>query len=258
MTEVEIRENLRTDTFGKTLFAYDSIDSTTAQAKKLVADGAAEGTLVIAEEQTAGRGRLGRQWVSAKGMNLTYSLILRPALPPQSVPMVSLYAAVAVAQALTAYAPVKPACKWPNDIMLKGKKVCGILSETLLNGDRVDAVILGIGININQTDFPDELQSTATSLARETGKRFDRITILGSVLLQLEKQYRRLHTSSFDSIIEDWKELSPMLGKPVQVHQNEKIIKGTAIDIASDGALLIQTGGEVLKLYAGDVTLSHP
>ncbi len=256
MDEAAIRKLLTTKFLGRNLVILDRTDSTNSQAKLIAAKDPPEGTVVIAEEQTEGRGRLGRKWQSPHGLNLMFSVLLKPPLPPDQMGVLSLYAGLSAAKAIGTYSPaIRPTCKWPNDVLLAGKKVCGILSETIFRNDRLEWVILGIGINVNQKDFPSEIRTTATSLALAIGHSVDRHALLASVLGELEQRYRYLQLGSVSTIISEWKRASAMLGNRIQVLQNEVPISGIARDIADDGALILQSGNRELRLLAGDVTI---
>src|SRR5208283_2326 len=189
MNEGDIRKHIITQTFGKKIFAFDILDSTNVKAKSLALDDAQEGAIVIAEEQTAGKGRLGRSWSSEKGKNLTFSVIARPRISPQHLGILSLFAGVSVARALTTLTDKTIRCKWPNDVFLNNKKVCGILSESVASEKSITAVIIGIGINVNQKKFSPDLQEKATSLALETGRDFHRWQVLAAILKEIENCY---------------------------------------------------------------------
>jgi len=253
MREEDIRKYLTTETFGRVIHPFEVLDSTNTKAKALALAAAAEGTLVIAEEQTSGRGRMGRTWHSERGKNLTFSIIIRPRIPPQMIGLLSLCTGVASARALSSALPFPITCKWPNDLQLRGKKCCGILSEGLFEGSALSAAVIGIGLNVNQTDFPPELLDQATSLALQTGHELDRLELLAIILREIEAEYGKIQSGSFSVILDEWTRYSPMMGKEVTVQQQGKSIHGIASRLAPDGGLIVQTKGEEVKFLAGDV-----
>lgn len=255
MDEAEIKSHLTTTSFGQTVFAFSVLDSTNSKAKALVSDGVPDGTVVIADQQTAGRGRLGRTWISESGQNLTFSLIIRPAISPSHIGILSLYAGVAVASGLKNLTGKSPTCKWPNDVLFVQKKCCGILSETVFSGTTVSAVIIGIGVNVNQAVFPEILSTKATSLFLTCGKPFDRSVVLAELLKQLEEYYTYIQSGMFETIIDNWKRYSHMLGSSITVDQDGEVLHGTATRLADDGGLIISSEGKEVKVRAGDVTV---
>jgi BirA family biotin operon repressor/biotin-[acetyl-CoA-carboxylase] ligase len=257
MTEQEIRAHLTTKIFGKRIMIFDSLPSTNTHAKSLAINNAEEGTIVIAEEQTAGRGRLGRSWHTEPGKNLTFSLIIQPHLSPDHVGIISLYASVAVTSALTTVASVQLQCKWPNDVLINGRKCCGILSETTFTDGKISYVVIGIGVNINQSEFPPELASLATSLFLETGKCFDRTLVLAAILQQMESMYPLITSGRSSDIINQWQEHTTMFGNEVTINQDGRLLRGTALRLAEDGGLIIATQNGEVKVLAGDVSLQR-
>ncbi|HUL44913.1 MAG TPA: biotin--[acetyl-CoA-carboxylase] ligase [Bacteroidota bacterium] len=253
MREDDIRKHLTTETFGRVIYPFDVLDSTNTRAKEYALARAPEGTLVVADEQTAGRGRMGRSWHSEKGKNLIFSLILRPRISPQMIGMLSLWSSVAITRALSTSFSFPVACKWPNDIQVRRKKCCGILSECIFEGRQLAAAVVGIGLNVNQTEFPDDLRTLATSLAVESGGNVDRCELLGKILREMEEGYANIQSGSFEGILEEWISRSPMMGKPVTVRQQERSIQGIASRLAPDGGLILTTDGKEIKILAGDV-----
>ncbi|MBI1803836.1 MAG: biotin--[acetyl-CoA-carboxylase] ligase [Ignavibacteriae bacterium] len=249
---VEIAERLTTRTFGRRIFSFDSIDSTNSFAKN-IAHEVEEGTLVIAEEQTAGRGRLGRSWQSERENNLTFSIIIKPDILAEHLGVLSLYAGLAVTEALQAQTQLVPHCKWPNDVLIGGKKCCGILSESTLAREKATSVVIGIGINVNQSSFPDDI--LATSLSLEAGRVFDRVNVLAAVLAKLEEWYRCIRMQEYTRIIDAWKSHAPMLGRHMRIKHNDDVLEGIARRIETDGSLILQSNGRELKLTAGDVSI---
>lgn len=251
----EIREGIETNVFGrKEIVYFTELESTNRKAKEMAAQGASEGTLVVAETQTRGRGRIGRSWYSPFQAGIYASLILRPKLPPNETPKITLVTGVSVAEALLAVTSLRPDIKWPNDILVRGRKICGILTETSTEMDAIDFVVVGVGINVNTREFPDDLKEIATSVYLETGKTFDRVMLLQEFLLQFERLYATFLHSGFESIGKRWGELSILLGKDVTVHMIDRTCKGRVMKLDRDGALIIRgKSGELEKIYSGDI-----
>jgi BirA family biotin operon repressor/biotin-[acetyl-CoA-carboxylase] ligase len=255
MQAADIVPRLSTRTFGRTLFPHEILDSTNARAKALAMEGVSHGAVVIAESQSAGRGRLGRAWQSEPGSNLTFSVILRPTISPDRLGLLSLYASLAVAKGVEAVTGLKPTCKWPNDLLLASKKFCGILSEAVLSGPDVSSVVVGIGINVNQAAFQEELAGRATSLCLAAGGPIDRFGLLAEVLLRLEEEYDAVQRGDFGNIVREWKARTSLFGSEVSVDRQGTLLRGTASRLADDGGLIISTNGEEIKLLSGDVTV---
>ena len=251
----EIREGIGTEIFGRRDIAYfGELDSTNRKAKEMAAEGAPEGTLVVAEERSRGRGRIGRSWYSPAREGIYMSLILRPKLPPNEAPKITLVTGVSVAEALLAVTPLQPAIKWPNDILVNGRKICGILTETSTEMDAIDFVVVGVGMNVNTPEFPDELNEIGTSIYLETGKAFDRVTLLQEFLHQFEQLYFTFLKSGFESIGKRWGELSILMGKDVTVQMIDRSCSGRVLKLDRDGALIIRSeNGELEKIYSGDI-----
>ena len=241
--------------FGKKVIHLDTTDSTNSYAASILVAGIDEGTVVIAEEQTAGRGRSGRVWSSEKGKNLTFSIILKPKVPPASIGVISLYAALGVAEAVRDLTGMSAHCKWPNDVLIAGRKLCGILSDTSIEGGSLTSVVVGIGLNVNQTEFPSEIQPAPTSLRLAAGRTFDRIKVLSSVLDRLEQRYSDLQSQRFDAIIRAWESMATMMGSEIRIAMHNGVLAGVASGIAEDGGLIVRTNGTDRKVLAGDVTI---
>lgn len=251
---------LVTKSFGKPLHFFSSIDSTNTYAARLAREGAVEGSVVIADEQTGGKGRLGRSWVSPPGLNLYLSLILRPAVSTATVPQLGLLAAVAVADAIEEVCHLTPAIKWPNDILIDGKKVCGILAEMQTEAGTLKAVILGIGVNVNAplSAFPEELRDKASSLFLSGGQEVNRSVFTAAVLTHLEKLYVLWLEEGFPALRPLWeRRATGLLGKLITVAAPEGILTGTVQGLDNDGALLLhdQSSGTLRRVLAGDVTV---
>ena len=251
----EITQGLKARYLRGPIHYFAVLPSTNDLAKELGAQGAPEGTLVVAEGQSRGRGRLGRSWESPAGLGLYVSLLLRPPLPPTEMPALTLTAAVAAVRALSRAAGVAPGIKWPNDLLLGGRKLGGILTEMETEADRIRHLVVGLGLNINNRSFPPELDAIATSLAREQGRPFPRLPILRAWLEEFEELYGRFLARQFSGILEEWRGYAVTLKKAVQVRQGDEIIQGLALDVAPDGALLVQIeSGEVLRVTSGEIT----
>ena len=253
-----LKKNLAGKFIGHKLYYYPETGSTNDEAYRLGIAGAEEGTVVIAERQTKGKGRLTRSWYSPAGSNIYTSLILCPHLPPAEAPQISLVAGVAVAELLEQYCPGKVELKWPNDVLIAGKKVCGILAQMKMSGSAVDFVVLGIGINVNigADHFPEDIRKIATSLAVSTGREIYRPELIISLYENLAKWYKKLLQNGFASIKERWLSLAPMIGQNVQVMFLDKAVSGKALDLDDDGSLIILTvENEKLKISAGDATI---
>ncbi|GMB07902.1 biotin--[acetyl-CoA-carboxylase] ligase [Thermolongibacillus altinsuensis] len=258
VTGNEIQLGLKTKRLGWNVYYEESVPSTQKIAHKLAYDGAEEGTLVIAEEQTAGRGRLDRSWHSPKGTGIWMSLILRPAIPPQQAPQLTLLAAVAVSQGIQEVTGLVPDIKWPNDILLNGKKAVGILTELQADPDQVHAVIVGIGINVNQTreHFPSELASTATSLALEAGKPVNRAQLVQMILSKFETLYDQYLQHGFSPIKLLWEGYAVTIGKEVVARTLSGTVSGVALGITDTGTLKLRTkDGDIHYIYSADIEI---
>jgi BirA family transcriptional regulator, biotin operon repressor / biotin---[acetyl-CoA-carboxylase] ligase len=245
-----ILSNLGTQFIGQKVIYYPSLDSTMEAAKREAQWGAAAGTLVVAEEQTAGRGRLQRNWISPKGQ-LCFSLILRPNI--DHLPMMIMISSLAVVYAIQKVTGLRPQIKWPNDVMMGEKKVCGILIENDIRKNFLKHTVIGIGINVNLNvrEYP-EIATIATSLAGELGQEVSRVLLLCQVLTELEKLYSALPQS--DSILEQWRNHLVTLGLRVYVNMGERYYDGIAESVNKDGSLILrQKDGSLVKIVAGDV-----
>ena len=256
MTKSEIQRELHTGIVGKEIHCLGIIDSTNIYSKKLASEGEPEGTVVYAEHQTAGRGRFNRTWVSEPGANLTFSVILRPQISPEQTGLLSMYAAISVIEAIKEISFIPPGCKWPNDVLLNGKKCCGILSEGVTPQP---AVIIGIGLNVNQTKFPSELANSATSptsIAIECGRSFNRTALLVSILRRLDHHYTLIQRGDTSSIVKTWLLYDSTIGKSITVNRGVGQITGKAMRIDPDGGLVLSVNGIENKVLSGDVSLS--
>jgi BirA family biotin operon repressor/biotin-[acetyl-CoA-carboxylase] ligase len=250
----EITQGLKTRYLQGPIHHFETLPSTNDLAKELGSQNAPEGTLVVAEGQTRGRGRLGREWESPPGVGLYASLLLRPELPPTELPRITLTTAVAVVRALRRATGVAPGIKWPNDLLVKGKKVGGILTEMETESDRIRYLVVGLGLNVNNREFPPPLDLTATSLALAAGSTFYRAEILRAWLEEFEALYDLFLNQEFGTILEEWRQYNVTLGHTVTVRQGAREISGLALEVAGDGALLLrQRAGEVIRVTSGEI-----
>jgi len=234
---------------------YPRVGSTNDEAKRLAEDGAPEGTLVVADEQTAGRGRLQRTWWAPAGTALLMSLILRPDLAPHQAQRLTMLCSLAVCDAIAGTTGLVPAVKWPNDVLLRGRKVCGILTELGIKGTRLVYAVVGMGVNVN-VNFggAGELTLTATSLAQELGREVSRLELLRAILINIEERYTRLRAG--ESPHAEWAARLATLGQRVIVTTPTEQLSGIAEGVDADGALLLRDENGVLRpILAGDVTL---
>jgi len=252
----EVKPLLKTKWLGKTIHYFHALDSTNSKAYDLANRGAEEGEIVIAESQTKGKGRLGRNWFSPPYLNLYLSVILRPEISPHQAPLITLMAAVATAEAIEKSSGLRPLIKWPNDILLNGRKMAGLLNEIKSETDRIHFIILGIGVNLNIDEkmFPKEIRSIATSMKREMGEGVSRKDLLASLLRGLEQWYTVFLKDGGNVILESWRRWAQIKGRRVKMASFGETIAGRAIDVDSDGALIIETKhGERKRVVAGDV-----
>jgi len=257
LNKIIIDRYLHTEFIGRNVEYYDSIPSTNIRAKEIAAE-SKEGTLIISEEQTQGRGRLSRRWVSPKGKGLWFSIILKPDFKPEKVYKITLIGAAAITEALEDMG-IKSYIKWPNDIIVEGKKICGILTEMSCENDRVNYVIMGIGINVNlkEEDFDEELIEKATSLRIVTGKEIDRSQLLANVLNHMERLYIPFKVKgSLDETIRICREKSILIGNQVRIIRGDMITSGKVLNIDDEGYLLVQyEDGKIEKILSGEVSI---
>ena len=256
MMAAEIENGLHCRVIGKKVVSFDETDSTNVQVKKLAEQGAVEGTVVIANRQSAGRGRLGRRWESPSGVNLYCSILLKPQIPVQQAPQLTFLSAVAVAETLKHVCQLSATVKWPNDVLIDGAKIAGLLNEMNAETEQIHFVILGVGINLNMTaeQFPQELKYPATSVFLETGRRVDRRVFLREFLQRLELYYLELQHEGFAPIRSRWESLCTIMNRPVSVDQGTGGLQGTVVGLDLDGALRLQCdNGQIERILAGDV-----
>ena len=259
LREPDIRSGLVTKRIGSAIHLFQVLGSTNDEAAALAASGAAEGTVVIADAQRCGRGRMGRRWESPGRVGLYLSVVLRPPIPPDGAPALTLLGAVAVADAIELTTGLVAEIKWPNDLIVRGRKVGGILGEMAADTSRLYHVILGIGINVNQTeaDFEGELRQTATSLRIEEGRPFDRTAVARSLCEGLDGWYDRFLSEGLAPILERVRQRCLTLGRVVVARLGDQEVCGLAVALDGAGALVIRdAGGGLHRLLAGDVMLT--
>ena len=256
----KIKHELKTQFIGKKILFLKDTPSTNDIAKKLASKGAEAGTVVVSEKQSNGRGRLGRRWLSPEG-GLWFSIILKPRIKPNEVFKLTFLTAVVVVRTLRKKFKLNAQIKWPNDILINGKKICGVLSEIITNpSGLINFVIVGIGINANieLNSFPKHLQFSVTSIRSELEKEIDREDLLYTLLMELEYYYLLLLDGSFNLILAEWKDFNCILDSYVEIERLDGTIKGQAVDVAKDGALLIKLeNGSVVRVISGDVILKR-
>ena len=248
----------KTKIIGRDIRVFEQTTSTNDVIEKLARDGVKEGVVVFAESQTKGRGRLGRKWISPAHKGLWFSILLRPDLRPQETTQLTVASATALRRAIESETKLKPEIKWPNDILIGGKKVAGILTELSAELDKVRHVILGIGIDVNLSanEFPADLKKTATSLKIETGETICRAELATTILRELDDDYSRICAAKFSEVAEEWEKNCATIGKNVTVQLGERKIRGRAESLDDDGALLLRTEhGRLERIIGGDVTL---
>jgi BirA family transcriptional regulator, biotin operon repressor / biotin---[acetyl-CoA-carboxylase] ligase len=259
LNQIELEKSLTGKFIGHHLHFYEQIGSTNDEAFRIGVEGAPEGTVVIAESQRAGKGRMQRLWHSPAGANIYTSIILRPCFEPARAPQLSIAAGVAVAETLNHYCPGQVQLKWPNDVGLGGKKVCGILAQMKIAESTIDFVVLGIGINVNiqANQFPQDIQTTATSLAIFADREISRLELIIRLYENVAKWYKQLQQKGFGPVREKWLSLAPMIGQKVEVVFKDETIRGKATGIDDDGSLiLVDERNKEIKVMAGDATIT--
>jgi BirA family biotin operon repressor/biotin-[acetyl-CoA-carboxylase] ligase len=248
----------KTKVVGRDIRVFEETASTNDVIEKLARDGVKEGVVVFAEAQTKGRGRLGRKWLSPARKGLWFSVLLRPNLRPQEATQLTVVSATALARAIKAETGLQPEIKWPNDILIGGKKVAGILTEMSAELDRVKQIILGIGVDVNLTaaEFPPDLRKLATSLRIEKGVLISRPKLAAAILRELDRDYARVCAGDFASLADEWEEKCTTIGRAVTIRIGAREVRGVAESLGDDGALLVRTEhGRPEHIIGGDVTL---
>lgn len=256
----QIGSLLTTKYMGRNLVYFQETDSTNIQIKRLAEAGSPEGTLVVAESQTAGKGRRGRSWSSPPGSSIYMSYLLRPKIPPCSASMLTLLAGMACARAIREETGLEPAIKWPNDLVLRGKKICGILTEMSAELEEIHYIFTGIGINVNQTEFPEEIQKTATSLKLESqdpDREIRRSALIASCMQWFEHYYEKfLSLGDFSGLKEEYEGMLANLGREVLVLDPAGEYKGICRGIDETGQLLVELPGKGEKtVLSGEVSV---
>ena len=254
---IEIKDGLRTNYIGQEIIYYPKTESTNMIARNLAMEGAGEGTIVIAEEQTKGRGRLDRSWISPAGKNILMSLIFRPEVMPRQVFFLTMLSSLSVIKAIRKITSLEAHVKWPNDIFMEYKKIGGILTEFSAEQDRVNYVIIGIGLNVNfdPSLFP-EIRDIATSISRVFKMEVSRIDLLRAILEEMEIGYGALKQGRIDEIREEWDKCSMIKGREVTITSFDSIIEGIVESMDEDGCLILRDrSGKRKKIVSGDVSL---
>lgn len=252
----EITRNLKTEIFGKKeIHIFQETDSTNIQAFKLASLGAAEGTIVITESQTGGKGRLGRKWISPPFKNLYLSIILRPSIPTLTAPRLTLVTAVALSATLDLLGASEHRIKWPNDILFNNKKLSGILTEMKGDCDSIDFIIIGLGINLNSSsiDYPDEIRDSVISLKEITGIEIDRVKFLNIFLFKFEKYYSDFLAGRFPEILDKWILKSAIINQKIKVSNYNEVFTGVVTEVTNDGNLLVRTDNNTFLVNSGDI-----
>jgi len=253
----EFQLGLTTEVFGRSLLVFETIDSTNTYAKTLAGKGAEEGTVVLADSQTSGRGRFGRTWFAEPEDSLLFTIIIRPTFSTDKIGLLPFFAAAGIAIAVETATGLKCECKWPNDILVHEKKNCGILMESSFQNNRLEYAIIGIGLNVNQLNFSGNLQDRATSLRKECGIEFDRRKIFCQIMSSMESLYTDVSRGNFDTVLMEWKARAAIFGKQIRLAQTANVIEGIAVALADDGGLIVKTGSGRRVFHAGDVTMEQ-
>ena len=256
MNEAEIKSLLHTEWAGQELFCFDEIDSTNTKAKELAELGYPSGTLVVADRQIAGRGRRGRSWDSPAGIGIFMTLLLKPDINPNNESMLTLVTALATAQAISDVTGAEAKIKWPNDIVINGKKVCGILTEMSAQFDYINHIVIGIGINVHNESFPEEIRETASSLLLESGKRIHRADLIARFLERFEAGYAIfLQTEDLEGLMKDYNALLVNIQKQVRILDPKEPFEGKAIGITKRGELIVDTWESRKLVSSGEVSV---
>ncbi|RNA69170.1 biotin--[acetyl-CoA-carboxylase] ligase [Alteribacter keqinensis] len=254
LSKHQLESRLKDETFITAVHHYPSIHSTQETAHQLASENAPEGTLILADEQTKGKGRLGRQWHSPRETGIWMSLILRPDIEVKRAPQLTLLTAVAVVRGIKNAVGIDPEIKWPNDVLFEGKKVAGILTEMQAEPDKVHAIIVGLGLNVNQSQFPAPLDTIATSLRIESGKSVNRTDVLSSILIEWDWLYRTFLKEGFAAVKPLWEAHALTMGKRITARTPKETLTGIATGIDDSGVLLLrQDDGTLRHIYSADI-----
>lgn len=257
MTEAEIKSLMHTEWVAKEVLYFDTIDSTNTKAQELAEKGYPSGTLVVADKQESGKGRRGRSWVSPSGIGIFMTLMIKPDINPNNASMLTLVAALAVAKAITSVTGEEALIKWPNDIVINGKKVCGILTEMNAQFDYINHIVVGIGINVHNESFPEEISQMASSLMIEAGgKRFHRAQIIAETMSYFEQYYDTfLKTQDLSALVREYDELLVNMNKAVRVLDPKEPFDGKAMGITPKGELIVDTWESRKLVSSGEVSV---
>ena len=257
LSQAEILSSIRGSWAGREILYLDEVDSTNTAAKKAAENGAVHGTLVVSERQTGGKGRRGRAWDSPRGTGIFMTLILRPNMAPVHASMLTLVAALAVADGIRECTGAESLIKWPNDIVMSGKKICGILTEMSADPDCINYVAVGIGINVNMEEFPEEIRGVAASIFTETGKKTKRSLLISAVMAAFERYYEVfMKTTDMSGLLEDYNGKLANCGRTVRVLDTAGEYSGTAIGIDREGELLVEMEDTtVRRVLSGEVSV---
>ena len=257
---VDLQSRLIQDqVIGNAVRVLQNTTSTNDEASRAALEGHPEGLVIFAESQSAGRGRMGRRWASPTGRGLWFSVLLRPSLAPSECTQLTATSANALVRAIQSTTGITPEIKWPNDLLIKGKKIAGILTEMSAELEHVSSVVLGIGIDVNQTasEFPADLRGIATSLKLATGKNISRPDLAEAVLRELDREYAHILAGNFAAVAEEWASHCSTLGKQVSIDMGTRRIRGRAEALDENGALLLRTEhGRIERIIGGEVTLT--
>lgn len=257
LTKAEIKSCISGKVIGSQVEYYDVTDSTNTRAKALAEEGAAHGTLVVAEQQNAGKGRRGRGWSSPPGTGIWMSMVLRPDILPAQASMLTLAAALGVSEGIRRATGMTPQIKWPNDLVLSRKKICGILTEMTTELDTIQYVVVGMGINVNMEEFPEEISKLASSLYLESGKKWKRGPLIGAMAQALEEYYEIfLHTKDFRLLREEYEKQLANLNRPVTVLAPGGSYDGICRGIDNEGELLVEREDKTIcRVLSGEVSV---
>ena len=248
----------RAKVVGRDIRVFQETTSTNDLVEKMARDGVEEGIVIFAEKQTRGRGRLGRSWHSPRGLGIYVSILFRPKVAPPAITRLTIAAAASVARAIELVTGLKPEIKWPNDLLLRGRKVAGILTEMNAEMDRVRHAIVGLGVDVNHEsgDFPSELRGVATSLRLEQGRKVSRAELALAILRELDRDYARAMSPRFEELADEWESRCTTIGQQVVIRMGPRHLRGCAESLDADGALLLRTEhGHLERVVGGDVTV---
>ena len=247
----EIKSGLETKIIGKDVVYFNKINSTNIYCKNLAKENAADGTVVVADIQEKGRGRKSRAWSSPEG-GLWFSVLLKPDIPPQNAMILTMAASISLVEAIKETTGLKPVIKWPNDLLINGKKICGILTELDAEMDKINYAIIGIGINVNNP-MDKDLESIASSLKNESNNEVSRVELLKNILAKFDKNYDYVKSSYYEKIRNLWFSYANIIGKKVKVKREKDVLVGTVSDVDETGRLIVKTDSGFEKIISGDV-----